>query len=275
MRTATDLAPVGKLFRYWRHERRMSQLALAVAADVSPRHVCFLETGRARPSREMILRLADTLDVPFRERNALFLAAGFAPMYGELDLEAPQMAPARAALEAILQQQEPYPAIVMNRHWDIVLTNRGAARFFSLLLGDRGAAEPANVVRLVFSPTGLRPSLVNWEEVAESLIGRVHREAVGGVIDEETTCLLHEALAVPDVPDRWRTLSLDRPTQPLIPLKFRHNGRTFSYFSTVTTLGTPQDITLQEIRIECFFPTDPETRRHAHDLALDEGESRA
>jgi hypothetical protein len=163
----------------------------------------------------------------------------------------------------------------MNRHWDIVLTNRGAARFFSLLLGDRGAAEPANVVRLVFSPTGLRPSLVNWEEVAESLIGRVHREAVGGVIDEETTCLLHEALAVPDVPDRWRTLSLDRPTQPLIPLKFRHNGRTFSYFSTVTTLGTPQDITLQEIRIECFFPTDPETRRHAHDLALDEGESRA
>jgi hypothetical protein len=166
-----------------------------------------------------------------------------------------------------LQQQEPFPAVVMNRHWDILLTNRGAARFFGLLLGERDAAEPANVVRLIFSPTGLRPYLENWDEVAEALIGRVHREAVGGVVDGETTRLLQEALAAPGVPDRWRGLNLDAPTSPLIPLLFRHRRRRFSYFSTVTTLGTPQDITLQEIRIECFFPTDSATRQYAHELA--------
>lgn len=249
----------------------MSQLALATEADVSPRHVCFLETGRARPSREMVLHLADTLEVPLRERNALLLAAGFAPIYRESHLDAPELAPARAALDAIVRQQEPFPAVVMNRHWDILLTNRAASRFFRLLLGDAAAAGPANIVRQIFSPSGLRPHIVNWEEVAEALIGRVHREAVGGVVDEATASLLRDVLAFPDVPAHWRMLNLDTPFAPLIPVIFRQESRTFNYFSTVTTLGTPQDITLQEIRIECFFPTDEETARQARELARQEG----
>ena len=267
VRTATELPPLGALVRYWRQKRNLSQLGLAIEADVSPRHVSFMETGRARPSREMVLHIADTLQVPLRERNGLLLAAGFAPIYRESNLDAPELAPARAALDAILRQQEPYPAVVMNRYWDISASNRAAARFFSLLLGEVAASQPANVVRLVFSPTGLRPHIVNWPEVAEALLGRVHREAVGGVVDEGTEALLRDVLAYPDVPGDWRTLNLDKPTAPIISIIFRHGRHTFSYFSTVTTLGTPQDITLQEIRIESFFPHDAETARLAQELS--------
>jgi transcriptional regulator with XRE-family HTH domain len=245
----------------------MSQLALAMEAEVSPRHICFLETGRAKPSRDMVLQLSAALDVPLRERNALLLAAGFAPMYEETDLDAAELAPARAALDAILEQQEPFPAVVMNRHWTILKTNQAAARFFGFLLGDRASEGPANVVRMMFSPSGLRPFVANWERVAETLIERVHREAVGSVVDEATAELLKEVLAYPGVPPRWRTPSLDRPLLPLIPVTFEKGGLTFSFFSAVTTLGTPQDITLQEIRIECFFPLDAETREHARALA--------
>lgn len=259
--------PIGTLFRYWRTERKLSQLALAVEADVSPRHICFLETGRARPSREMVLHLAEALAVPLRERNILLLAAGFAPVYLESDLDAPELAPARTALDAMLRQQEPFPAVVMNRRWDILLANQAAARFFALFLGDDRESQPANVVRLVFSPAGLRPWIVNWEEVAEALIGRVHREAVGGVVDEATTTLLREILASPGVPERWRKPHLAAPIAPLIPVIFRQGERTFRYFSTVTTLGTPQDVTLQEIRVESFFPLDEETTRLARELA--------
>lgn len=248
----------------------MSQLALATEADVSPRHISFLETGRANPSREMVLHLAQTLEVPLRERNALLLAAGFAPVYRESNLDSPELAPARAALDAILRQQEPYPAVVMNRHWDILLTNRGASRFFNLLLGENAAAAPGNVVRLIFSPTGLRPFVVNWDEVAEALIGRVHREAVGGVVDAATATLLRDALASPGVPARWRTPNLERVIVPLIPIIFQHGSHQWSFFSTVMTLGTPQDITLQEVRIECFFPLDEATKKYALELATRE-----
>jgi len=247
----------------------MSQLSLAMEANVSPRHICFLETGRAKPSRDMVLQLSAALDVPLRERNALLLAAGFAPMYEETDLDAAELAPARAALDAILDQQEPFPAVVMNRHWTILKTNRAAARFFGFLLGDAASEAPANVVRMMFSPAGLRPYVMNWEAVAEALIERVHREAVGNVVDEATSLLLKEVLAYPDVPPRWRSPRLDRPLLPLVPVTFQKGGLTFSFFSTVTTLGTPQDITLQEIRIECFFPLDRDTRVHAKTLAVE------
>lgn len=247
----------------------MSQLALATEAEVTPRHICFLETGRARPSREMILRLAETLDIPLRERNSLLLAAGFAPVYREVALDDPEIAPVQSALEAILRQQEPYPAVVMNRHWDILQTNAAAERFFGSLLGDAATMAPANVIRLIFSPDGLRPHIENWPEAAEALIRRVHREAIGGIVDEETTDLLREVLAYPGVPARWRVFDLATPATPVIPVIFRMDDRIFRYFSTVTTLGTPQDVTLQEIRIECFFPADQETARLAQELERD------
>jgi transcriptional regulator with XRE-family HTH domain len=261
-------SPLGTLLQHWRQVRRMSQLALAIEADVSPRHICFIETGRARASREMVLLLASALDVPLREQNALLLAAGYAPAYRETDLGSPELGAVRTALQAILRQQEPHPAVVMNRSWDILTSNDAASRFFGFLLDPAPASGPANVIRMMFDPKGLRPFVVNWEEVAEALIMRVHREAVGGAPDEATARLLEEVLAFPGVPRRWQRLSLERPLMPVIPVTFRKSSKTFAYFSTVTTLGTAQDVTLQELRIECFFPLDAETERNAEELAL-------
>src|SRR5262245_37886102 len=192
---------IGSLLKSWRKTRSLSQLALAQEAEVSPRHICFLETGRAKPSREMVMLLCRVLDVPFRERNGLLLAAGFAPVYAETNLEAPELGAVRTALLAILRQQEPFPAVVMDRHWDIVHANTAAQRFFGFLLGHRGT-EPGNVVRLMFDPDLLRPHVTNWEAVAEALVQRVHREVVGGVTDARTANLLAEVLAYPGVPRR-------------------------------------------------------------------------
>ena len=257
---------VGPLLQYWRKTRSLSQLALAHEAEVSPRHICFLETGRAKPSREMVMLLSNVLDIPLRERNALLLAAGFAPVYAETRLEAPELGAVQAALRAILSQQEPFPAVVINRHWDIVQTNEAAQRFFGLLLGERASAGPANVVRMMFNSNGLRPFVSNWEAVAEALIQRVHREAVGGVTDPATARLLEEVLAYPNVPKRLRRLNLGAPSVPVIPVCFRKDEHAFNFFSTVTTLGTPQDVTLQELRIECFFPADAATEQQARVL---------
>jgi len=261
------LSPVGALLQHWRQIRHMSQLALATEAEVSPRHLCFIETGRARPSRDMVLLLANALDVPLRERNALLLAAGYAPMYREANLDAPELGAVRTALDAILRQQEPFPAVVMNRSWDILTSNDAASRFFGFLLDPAPSSGPANVIRMMFDPQGLRPFVLSWEMVAEALIRRIHREAVGGAPDEPTVRLLDEVLAFPGVPRRWRRPDPETPLLPILPVSFRKGSRTFAFFSTVTTLGTPQDVTLQELRIECFFPMDTETRRYAEELA--------
>ena len=172
----------------------------------------------------------------------------------------------RTALDAILAKHEPYPAVVMNRRWDILATNSGAARFFGFLLGDQPLPSPANVVRLMFDLGGLRPYVTNWESVAEALVRRVHREAVGGVRDETTTRLLEEVLAYPGVPARWARPDPESALVPVIPVSFEKNERRFSFFSAVTTLGTPQDVTLQELRTECFFPLDAETEREVATL---------
>jgi transcriptional regulator with XRE-family HTH domain len=264
---AADKGNVGPLLAQWRKTRSMSQLDLALEANVSPRHVCFIETGRAKPSRSMVLQLADALTVPLRERNALLLAAGFAPMFSESQLDAPQLASVRAALDAILKQQEPFPAVVMNRSWDIVGTNEAANRFFELMLDGRTPDGPPNVLRLMFDPRGLRPSVTNWEDVARSLILRLHREAVEGVLEPKAKELLARILQFPGVPRQWNAPEIGETLLPIIPVCFRSAQQNFRFFSTVTVLGTPQDITLQEIRIECFFPADDETRIAATRLA--------
>jgi transcriptional regulator with XRE-family HTH domain len=245
----------------------MSQLALAHEADVSPRHVCFLETGRAKPSRDMVLLLADALKVPLRERNALLLAAGFAPIFRESSLDDPYLEPVRTAIDAIIAQQEPYPAVVMNRRWDIILTNEAARRFFGWLLGGTDGTAPANVLRLMFDPRWLRPYVANWDAVAESLVRRVHREAVGGILDEGAAALVEEILGYPGVPRRLRTPDLITPLVPVIPVRFARDERAFNFFSTVTVIGTAQDVTLQELRIECFFPADASTAEASRQLA--------
>lgn len=258
---------VGSMLQYWRKTRHLSQLSLAAEAEVSARHVCFLETGRAKPSREMLLLLASVLDVPLRERNLLLLAAGFAPAYSETRLDAPELQSVRLALDAILRQQEPFPAVVMNRHWDVIKGNAAASRFFGYLLGDGPTSTPMNVIRMMFHPRGLRPHVANWTVTAEALVRRIHREAVGGVVDEGTSSLLEEIFSYPDVPRTWRGLDPGAGFQPVIPVSFVKDDQTFNFFSTITTLGTPQDITLQEIRIESFFPSDPRTEDLARAMA--------
>ncbi|PRY44652.1 helix-turn-helix domain-containing protein [Umezawaea tangerina] len=263
------MSDVGPLLKHWRNARRLSQLALSTEAAVSLRHLCFVETGRANPSRAMVLRLAEVLDVPLRERNALLLSAGFAPVYQESELDAPELAAVRGALETILRQQEPFPALVVDRSWDIRHTNAAAVRFFDLLRGGRTTAPPgpANVLRRMFHPDGVRPHVANWQEVAEALVRRVRREAIGGVTDERAQRILEEVLSYPGVPASLRSLDTSAPLLPIVPIRYALGERRFDYFSTVTTLGTPQDVTLQELRIECFFPVDDETRAAAHELA--------
>lgn len=207
----------------------------------------------------MLLLLARVLDVPLRDRNALLLAAGFAPAYAETPLTAPELASVSRALEAILRQQEPFPALVLNRHWDILSSNEAARRFSRFFVGERASELPKNLLHRIFDPHAMRPFVGNWPEVAESLIQRVHREAVGRVDDAQTSALLRELLAYPGVPSAWRDANRALPLTPVVPVRYVKGDRQFEFFSTVTTLGTPQDITLQEIRIECFFPVDPAT----------------
>jgi transcriptional regulator with XRE-family HTH domain len=258
----TETTSVGRLLQHWRRLRGKSQLALALQAGVSARHVGFVEVGRANPSREMVLLLAGVLDVPLRERNALLLAAGYAPIYRETGLDAPEMEHARKAVELILRHQEPFPAVVMDRHWNVLTTNQAAESFFARLIALPASGPPANIIRLMFDPAGLRPFVANWESVAEALVHRIHREALGGVPDGATTDLLNEVLAFPGVPSRWRSPDLLSPfPRPYVAVQFRKGDLALDFFSTVTTLGTPLDVTLQEIRIECFFPADGDTAR--------------
>jgi transcriptional regulator with XRE-family HTH domain len=245
----------------------MSQLALAHEADVSPRHVCFLETGRAKPSRQMVLLLADALEVPLRERNALLLAAGFAPLFRESRLDDPYLEPVRTAIDAIIAQQEPFPAVVVNRRWDVIRTNEAARRFFGWLLDGSDGAAPTNMLRMMFDPRWVRRYVQNWDAVAETLVRRVHREAVGGILDEELAALVEEILSYPGVPRRLRTPDLITPLVPVIPVRFAKDERAFNFFSTVTVIGTAQDVTVQELRIECFFPADASTAEASRQLA--------
>jgi transcriptional regulator with XRE-family HTH domain len=261
-------AAVGPLVQYWRKARNLSQLALAAEADVSPRHLCFIETGRASPSRDMVLLLAEALRVPLRERNALLLAAGYAPMFVESSLDDPTLAAVRSAVNAILRQQEPYPAVVMNRRWNIVDSNDAATHFFARALhGREPGAAASNVLRLMFHPDGLRPSVANWDAVGPALMQRVHREAAGGVVDAETHALIEELLGYPGVPKAWRSPDPRVTLTPVLPVTFVVDGITFNYFSAVTVLGTALDITLQELRIESFFPCDEATADAARMLA--------
>jgi transcriptional regulator with XRE-family HTH domain len=191
---------LGTLLRQWRTTRRMSQLDLALEAEISSRHMSFVESGRAQPSREMMTRLCEALSVPLRERNALFIAAGYAPIYRESNLTTPEMALAKRAIEFILRQQEPYPAIVLDRAWDIVLVNDGAAKLIHFLLGRH--VEERNVVRQIFRGDVLRPYIANWEEVAGDMVRRIQEEIHWDPGNAALPALREEVLAYPDVPEQ-------------------------------------------------------------------------
>jgi hypothetical protein len=217
----------------------------------------------------MVLLLARALDVPLRDRNDLLVAAGYAPMYRESGLGAPALAQARHALDFILRQQEPYPALVLDRHWNVLEVNAGSARFQAAFLDPKEVAAlgPPNAMRLMFHPRALRPHIVNWEAAAASLIQWLHRDVVSGFGGAPARELLDELLGYPGVPRQWRTLDLDASMAPFLPIEFRKDDLTLRYFTTLTTLGTPHDITLQELRIESFFPADDATDALSRTLA--------
>jgi transcriptional regulator with XRE-family HTH domain len=248
-------SPVGYLLREWRQRRNLSQLELANGSAISARHLSFVETGRSRPSREMVLHLADRLDVPLRDRNRLLLAAGYAPIFGERPLEAEELSPVREALTRFLDAHAPYPAIVVDRHWNLLLGNRA-----STLLSDGVAPEllepPANVHRIALHPRGMAPRIVNFEEWSGHLLHRLRREAeLSG--DPELERLYGELAAYPGV-------SLEEPmpsgaAEIVLPLELRRGETTLSFFSTVTVFGTALDVTIAELAIEAFYPADAAT----------------
>jgi transcriptional regulator with XRE-family HTH domain len=250
------MATVGDHIREWRLRRRMSQLDLAVDAEISPRHLSFLETGRSRPSREMILRLAEQLDIPLRERNVLLVAAGYAPVYAERPLDDPALATARQAVDKVLTGHEPFPALAIDRHWTLVAANRAVP---PLLAGVDPALlqPPVNVLRLGLHPRGLAPSVINLGEWRAHLLARLRRE-IELTADPAPETLFQEALAWPLPAEARRPHTVDA-NAVAVPLRLRTALGELSFISTITVFGTPADITLDELALETFFPTDDAT----------------
>jgi transcriptional regulator with XRE-family HTH domain len=252
--TAPVATRLGDLLKHWRARRRLSQLDLALQAGVSTRHLSFLETGRSKPSRELLLHLAEQLDVPLRERNALLLAAGYAPVYRRTALDDPEMASVRQAIDLILRGHEPLPAVVVDHRWDLVAANAGVDAFLGLLPPTL-LEPPINVIRASLHPDGLAPLIVNFEEYAGHLVGRLRRqlEASGDTgLDE----LLTEALAYPGVAasEQAVTGGVVLPLRLALP-----DGPTLAFFSTMTVFGAPLDVTVSELAVESFYPADEAT----------------
>jgi transcriptional regulator with XRE-family HTH domain len=262
MTVATATPGVGPLLKDWRRRRRLSQLDLAVGADVSTRHLSFVETGRSKPSRELLLHLAEHLDVPLRDRNGLLLAAGYAPDYRETPLDDAAMTPVRHALDKVLTGHEPFPAVIVDRRWTLVSANQPALR----LLADGVAPEllepPVNTLRVSLHPDGLAPRIVNFAEYAQHLVTLVHRAAsLSGdrALDElEAELRGYPGVGGDDAPE------IEPGTAMFVPLQLRRDGGVLSLFSTIATFGTALDITLAELAIEAFFPADPATAAALH-----------
>jgi transcriptional regulator with XRE-family HTH domain len=268
-RNATALEPsgAGPLLRRWREARHLSQLDLALDAEVSARHISFLETGRAEPSRQMLMTLSNVLDIPLRERNLLLLAAGYAPIYGETSLDDPRMTQVRAAVEVILKSNEPRSALAYDRHWNVVMANAAFVQFLTVTLGTkpegllplRVTTPPRlNVLHLLFDPHGLRKVVVNWGAIAKSLLNEAYRR-LAWARDETLKKLIADILSYPGVPVRWREPDLEAPHDLILPMELNVDGNIARMFSTVTTVATPHDVTLQELHVEVFYPADAET----------------
>ena len=256
--TTQAASSLGGMLRAWRTARRMSQLELALCADVSTRHLSFIETGRAQPSREMLMRLSDRLHVPLRERNALLLAAGFAPLYKERPLDDPALGKARKAVELVLKGHEPYPALAVDRHWNLVAANDAVP----LLLAAASPAllrPPVNVLRVALHPDGLASRIVNLAQTRHHLLGRLQGQ-IDASQDASLVALLSELAGYPKV-DGHEHMAADDPGI-MIPLKLRAGDRVLSFFSTLTVFGSPLEVTLSELAIEAFFPADEETAEH-------------
>jgi transcriptional regulator with XRE-family HTH domain len=256
-----DRPPVGTLLRDWRQRRRLTQLDLALDAGVSTRHLSFLETGRSRPSSDMVLHLAEQLEVPLRERNQLLLAAGYAPVYGQRTLDDPEMRPVREAIELVLRGHEPYPALVVDQQWEMLAANRGVG----LLTADVAPhlmEPPVNTLRVTLHPEGMAPHILNLGEWRAHLLARLERQmtATG---DPALANLFRELSAYPaPPPPPGRHGNAGLADEIVVPLRMAAGEHELSFFSTVTTFGTAVDITVAELAIEALYPTDAATAEH-------------
>ena len=257
MTVTTAPRGVGDLLRDWRQRRRRSQLDLAVEAEVSARHLSFVETGRSKPSRELLLHLAEHLDVPLRERNALLLAAGYAPVYPERPLDAGDMAPVRAALDKILAGHEPFPAVIVDRHWDLVAANGPAFAVLTDGVSPQLLEPPANALRVSLHPDGLAPRIANLAEYSAHLLTRLRREI--DLSGDVRLAALHDELRQYPGVDDGSSAHPDPASLLFVPLVLRTKSGELSFFSTLATFGTALDVTVAELAIEAFFPADKET----------------
>lgn len=245
------------LLRYWRGLRGLSQLDLAGAADVSPKHVSFLETGRSKPSRDMVLRLGTTLAVPLRDQNALLEAAGFRAAFREVEPSA-FADNIKAALRTMMRHHEPYPLLVMDRHFEILMVNDATLRFLESLLGPRATGE-SNAMKLLFDPELLRQYVLDWETVARSLLVRLQRDTLARPGDEGLTQLLTELCRYDGVPANWRQVDYETPSEPTLAMRFEVGGQVLGFLTTMTVFQAPQNVSLEELQIESYFPLDDAT----------------
>jgi transcriptional regulator with XRE-family HTH domain len=275
--TSSSLRPnitpnLGVLLRHWRDLRGRSQLDLSLDTGISQRQISFVESGRSVPGRQTLMTIAQALDIPLRDRNTLLLAAGYAPMFSESPWDSAEMTSVTNALKRMLRQHEPFPAVVMDRYWNVLMTNESAPRFFGCFIDMDARQGPRNILHLMFDPLGMRPFVANWPDVARSLFERVYRESIGRVVDDRTKALLAELLAYPDVKGEWKN-PVAIGFMPTIPLGLIRGDRVLNYFSMVTTVGTPQTVAAQELRIECMFPADEATEVHHAEMMAAAGKS--
>jgi transcriptional regulator with XRE-family HTH domain len=247
--------PVGTLLREWRQRRRLSQLDLACDAAISTRHLSFVETGRAHPSREMLLHLSEQLEVPVRERNVLLVAAGYAPIFPERPLADPALAAARAAIDLVLDRQKPYPAFALDRHWTIVASNAALPQLYDGVSAEL-LQQPVNAMRLSLHPDGLAPRIVNLGEWRAHLLHRLRRQ-VELTADRTLIDLLHEVSAYPGAREPAPARNIEHDIA--VPFRIRTADGVLSFFSMTTVFGTPVDVMLSELALELFFPADDET----------------
>jgi transcriptional regulator with XRE-family HTH domain len=258
--TASTASAAGDYLRTWRRRRRMSQLEFALEAEISQRHLSFLESGRSQPSRDMLMHLAERLDVPLRERNTMLLAAGFAPVYPEQPLEASTMTAARQAVEMVLRGHEPFPALSIDRHWNLVTANAAMKRLLTGVAEQALLQSPVNVLRLSLHPRGLAPRIANLVEWRAHLLDRLRRQAA--VTSDPVLAELLEELSAHPVGDTLAALHGATPNDlggVCVPLRLATDAGLLSFISTTTVFGTPRDVTLSELAIEAFFPADAET----------------
>lgn len=265
--TQGHLTNFSKIIKAWRALRKYSQLALACDAGISQRHLSFLESGRAKPSREMVINLSETLDIPLRDRNLMLTAAGFAPAYKERALNDEEMQPIYEALQRSITHHEPYPAIVVDGDWNLVMSNHATLSLIKLLGEPEkiwAAVDPSglkNVYRLTFHPKGLRALISNWDILAPQMLSRLQKEANEDPNNQALSKLLADIISMTQQDEGYSKTAVSTPLMPILPMEISLNGMCLNVFSMISTFGTAVDVTASELKIESFFPADAQTEQ--------------